>query len=175
MESYIWAGKKPSFNRSKLYAAKESGGLSLPKIEWYQYAFSLSQLAKINNLRERVPSWVEIEEELVAPTSLEAFLTQMGRPVPFKDPVLTFVQETWMSAHQHIKCSPYLTPKSSIWYNKKILIGKKPVMWEKWAKAGINLLCNLLSENGLKSFDEVKQECNKTRGFLEIPTNWALH
>ena len=95
--------------------AKESGGLSLPKIEWYQYAFSLSQLAKINNLREGVPSWVEIEEELVAPTSIEAFLTRMGRPAPFKDPVLSFVQETWMSAHQHIsKCS-----KCSIWYNKK--------------------------------------------------------
>ena len=107
-----------------------------------------------------MPSWAEIEEELVTPTSIEAFLTQMGRPAPFKDPVLSFVQETWISAHQHIKCSSYLTPKSSIWYNKKILIGKKPIMWEEWAKAGINLLCDLLSENGLKSFDEVKQEYN---------------
>ena len=31
-------------------------------------------------------------------------------------------------------------------------------MWEKWANAGINLLCDLVSKNGLKSFDEVKQE-----------------
>lgn len=160
VESYIWTGKRPTFNRSKLYAAKENGGLSLSKIEWYQYAFSLSQLTKINNSQEQLPSWVRIEEELVAPTSLEAFLTQRGRPVPFKDPVLIFVQETWMTAHQLIKSSPYLTPKSSIWYNKKILIGKKPVMWEKWAKAGINLLCDLLSENGLMSFDEIKQKYN---------------
>ena len=66
-------------------------------LKWYQYAFSLSQLAKINDLQERVPSWIKIE---VAPTSLEAFLTQMVRPVPFKDPVLTYVNETWMSAHK---------------------------------------------------------------------------
>ena len=57
-----------------------------------------------------------------------------------------------------IKCSPHLTPKSSNWYNKKISIGKKTIMWEKWAKAGINLLCDLLSKIGLQSFDEVKQE-----------------
>uniref|UniRef100_A0A672ZDJ1 Reverse transcriptase domain-containing protein n=1 Tax=Sphaeramia orbicularis TaxID=375764 RepID=A0A672ZDJ1_9TELE len=159
VESYIWSGKRPTFSRSKLYAAKKNGGLSLFKIEWYQYAFSLSQLTKINNLQEQLPSWVKIEE-VVVPTSLEAFLTQRGRPVPFKDLVLTFVQETWMGAHQLIKSSPYLTPKSSIWYNKKILIGKKPVIWEKWAKAGINLLCDLLSENGLMSFDEIKQKFN---------------
>lgn len=36
VESYVWAGKKPGFNRAKLYAAKENGGLSLSKIDWYQ-------------------------------------------------------------------------------------------------------------------------------------------
>lgn len=150
----------------------------MSKIEWYHCDFSLSQLAKINNLREQVPSWVKIEEELVAPTSLEAFLTQTGRPVPFKDPVLTFVQETWMSAYQLIKCSLHLTPKSSISYNKKLLIG---IIWEKWAKVGINLLCHLLSESGLRSFDEIKQEYNLRQEdfwkFLQIghciKANWG--
>lgn len=58
----------------------------------------------MNNSPEWVPTWVKIEK-LVAPTSLEAFRTQMGRPVPFKDPVLSFVQETWMRTHQTIKTS----------------------------------------------------------------------
>lgn len=33
VESYVWAGKKASFNRTKLYAAKESGELALSKIK----------------------------------------------------------------------------------------------------------------------------------------------
>ena len=88
-----------------------------------------------------MPSWVKTEEELVAPTSLRAFLTQMGRLVPFKDPVLFFVQETWMSAHQHIKRSPYLTPKSFIWYNKKNINWQKTYyvgeMGKRWNKLAL--------------------------------------
>ncbi len=34
-EGYVWAGKKPSFNHTKLYAAKENGGLALSKVDWY--------------------------------------------------------------------------------------------------------------------------------------------
>lgn len=60
VEGFVWAGKKPVFNRSKVYAAKESGGLALSKVDWYHYAFSLSQLAKINNSSELKPSWVAI-------------------------------------------------------------------------------------------------------------------
>uniref|UniRef100_A0A3P9CYM2 Reverse transcriptase domain-containing protein n=1 Tax=Maylandia zebra TaxID=106582 RepID=A0A3P9CYM2_9CICH len=160
VEGFVWAGKKPLFNRSKLYAAKESGGLALSKMVWYHYAFSLSQLVKIHNSSTDKPSWVGIEESLVAPSSLEAFLTQKGRPVPFKDPVLSFMQETWLRAHQYTNSSPYLTARASIWYNKKVLIGKKPVWWEAWARTGINQMGDLFGQTGMKSFAEIRREFN---------------
>ncbi|XP_039473704.1 uncharacterized protein LOC120442039 [Oreochromis aureus] len=127
---------------------------------WYHYAFSLSQLVKIYNSLTEKPSWVAIEESLVAPSSLEAFLTQKGRPVPFKDPVLAFMQETWSRAHQYINVSPYLTSRASIWHNKKILIGKKPVRWEAWARTGINQVADLFGQTGMKSFAEIRREFN---------------
>ncbi|CAI5697422.1 unnamed protein product [Oreochromis niloticus] len=160
VEGFVWAGKKPSFNRSKLYAPKDNGGLALSKMVWYHYAFSLSQLVKIYNSLTEKPSWVAIEESLVAPSSLEAFLTQKGRPVPFKDPVLAFMQETWSRAHQYINVSPYLTSRASIWHNKKILIGKKPVRWEAWARTGINQVGDLFGQTGMKSFAEIRREFN---------------
>lgn len=174
VEGYVWAGKKPSFNHSKVYAAKDNGGLALSKVDWYHYAFSLSQLAKINNSPEMRPSWVVIEESLLAPTSLEAFFTQKERPVPFKDPALAFVQETWFRSHQFINTNPYLTSRASIWYNKKLLIGKSPFMWVEWASAGVNQLGDLFGQNGLnhslassKNFTLIKRSFG---GFYKLVT-----
>ncbi len=99
------------------------------------------------------------EEELVAPTSLEAFLTQTGRPVPYKNPVLCFVKETWTKTHVMIKARPYFTPKASVWFNKKLLIDKKKtIWWEKWANSGIHFLEDLVKENKIRSFDEFKKK-----------------
>lgn len=72
VEDFVWACKKPAFSRSKLYAAKDGGGLALPKVDWYHYAFSLSQLVKMYKLYtfpNQRPSWVNMEEGLLAPTT----------------------------------------------------------------------------------------------------------
>lgn len=114
------AGKNTVFLWSKVHAVKDSGGLALSQMDWYHYVFSLSQLAKINNSPEWKLCWVVTEESLVTPTSLEAFFSHRGRPV------LAFKQETWFRAHQFINTNPYLTSRASIWYNKELLIGKKP-------------------------------------------------
>lgn len=73
----------------------------------------------MNDSLDQMPAWVKIEGELVAPTSLEAFLTQMGRAVTFTNPILCYVKETWTRTHQMIKASPYVASKASVWHNKK--------------------------------------------------------
>uniref|UniRef100_A0A8C1G451 Reverse transcriptase domain-containing protein n=1 Tax=Cyprinus carpio TaxID=7962 RepID=A0A8C1G451_CYPCA len=52
VESFICQVKKPLFNRTKLYSAKSLGGLSLPRVDWYHWSFSLSQWTKINMVNE---------------------------------------------------------------------------------------------------------------------------
>lgn len=70
--------------------AKDKVGLSLSQIDWYYLSFSLSQLSKIHLPPTRVPLWVKIEEQLVYPFSVEAFLSQTDEPVSSQDPVLAF-------------------------------------------------------------------------------------
>lgn len=78
VESFIWQGKKLLFNRTILYSAKSSGGLSLPRVDWYHWSFSLSQRTKINTVPNVAPTWVHIEKELLAPFPTEAFVTQLA-------------------------------------------------------------------------------------------------
>lgn len=119
VESFIWQGKKLLFNRTKLYSAKSLGGLSLPRVDWYHWSFSLSQRTKINTVPNVAPTWVHIEKELLAPFPTEAFVTQLAWPVPDQNPVHRFVRESWKLYHQHFKQTLWLTPKASIWYNTK--------------------------------------------------------
>ena len=46
-DNFVWQGKSSLFNRTKVYPAKEDRGLSLPKMNCYHSAFSLSQLSKL--------------------------------------------------------------------------------------------------------------------------------
>lgn len=103
IEKFLWAGKKPLFNRTKLYAAKEDGGMSLPRIDWYHYAFSLNQLSKINIVEDKSPRWVLIENELTNPLPVQAFIAQTGGEIPLKNPLLAFARETWRTSHQILK------------------------------------------------------------------------
>uniref|UniRef100_A0A3P8Q9Z3 Reverse transcriptase domain-containing protein n=1 Tax=Astatotilapia calliptera TaxID=8154 RepID=A0A3P8Q9Z3_ASTCA len=56
VEGFVWAGKKPLFNRSKLYAAKESGGLALQYLQvqgtamGHRYAPSYGPMVRKNSL-----------------------------------------------------------------------------------------------------------------------------
>ncbi|MEQ2288723.1 hypothetical protein AMECASPLE_025684 [Ameca splendens] len=115
------------FIQTKLYAAKDEGCLALSQIDWYHLSFSLSQLSKIHLPPTKIPLWVRMEEQMVHPFSVEAFLSQTDRPVPSQDPVMAFARESWRIAHQITKNDPCLSSTSSIWYNKKLLIGKKKV------------------------------------------------
>ncbi len=89
---------------------------------------------------------------------MEAFLSQTDRPVPSQDPVLAFARESWRMAHQITKADPCLSSRSSIWYNKKLLIDKKSFFWDKWMRSGIHILEDVMGDAGFKSFDEIKNK-----------------
>lgn len=94
------------------------------------------------------------------PFSVEAFLSQTDRLVPLQDPVLAFSRESWRIAHQITKADPYLSSRSSIWYNKKLLIDKKSFFWDKWIKSGIHIFEDVMGDVGFRSFDEIKNKYN---------------
>ena len=99
VESFIWQGKKPLFNRTKLYSAKNSGGLSLPRLDWYQCSFSLAHISKNNLPHHRAPAWVQIEKELLDTFSIETFVTQKNMSYVVHNPMLKFTRESWKMEH----------------------------------------------------------------------------
>lgn len=113
VHGFLWGGKRPRLNRIKMCAAIEDGGLNLPRVDWYHYAFSLNQLAKIFIAESQAPAWVLIEKELTEPIPLQAFISQTGGEIPFKNPMLLFARDTWQTSHRLINLNPSFTRKSS--------------------------------------------------------------
>lgn len=130
VNKFLWAGKKPSFNKTKLCAANEDGGLGLPRVDWYHYAFSLKQLSKTYLAEDRAPCWVSIEKDLTEPFPTQAFISQTSGEIPYKNPVLDFARETWRVAHQITGSKPSFTKNTSLWHNKLLKIGKKNILLE---------------------------------------------
>lgn len=132
--NFLWAGKKPYINQTKLYTAIEDGGLGLPHIDWYHYAFGLKQLSKLYMTAEQAPLWPHIEKELAYPLLVQAFITQTGGAIPENNPVLTFSQETWRSSHKLMGSNPTFTHKTLLWKNTSLKISKRTLYWASWVK-----------------------------------------
>lgn len=88
-----------------------------PQIDWYHRAFSLSQLSKWNVPETSAPAWVAMEEELVKPFSMQAFLTDTVGDIPYRNPALSFPTDSWKRAHEICNIDSCHTNGSSIWYN----------------------------------------------------------
>uniref|UniRef100_A0A3P8RLF1 Reverse transcriptase domain-containing protein n=1 Tax=Amphiprion percula TaxID=161767 RepID=A0A3P8RLF1_AMPPE len=137
VETFLWSGKRPSLNRTKLYAAKEDGGLGMPRVDWYHYAFSLNQLSKIYGADGQIPAWVSIERELTEP------------------PLLRFARETWRTSHQIVGSKPLFTRRSSLWNNKLLKVGRKALFWRTWTEAGIIYIEDVLEGDKFISFEQI--------------------
>lgn len=112
------------------------------------------------------PALVAIEKELIEPFSVQAFLTQTGGDVAYRNPVLAFSRESWIWAHQACHLNYYHTMGSSISYNKSLKINKKSVMSENWVKAGVMLLEDLFDRKHLISFEQCTSKYNTPRKFF---------
>lgn len=116
MYNFLQAGKKAYINQTKLYAAIEDGGLCLPHIAWYYYAFCLKHLLKLLTTPDQAPTWVSIEKDLIHIYPIQDFITQMYDMDPCDNPVLSFSQETWQTSHI-FGSNPNFTNKTSWWHN----------------------------------------------------------
>lgn len=153
---FLWAGKKPYVNQTKLYAAPEDGGLGLPHIAWYHYAFCLKQLSKMYIPADMAPSWVSIEGALNYPYPAQAAFTQTSGKIPHDNPLLAFSQETWQASHKLLSLHPNFTLQTSIWHNKYLKIGKRTFSWPDWVKLGIVYIGDLFEGDTLFSFEQLR-------------------
>lgn len=155
VDFFLWEGKRPRLNKLKMSAANEDGGLNLPRLDWYHLAFSLNQLAKIDNAENQAPGWVLIEKELTEPVPLQALRSQTGGEIPSRNPLLSFVRETWQRSHDIAGLNPFFTKQSPLWHNKKLKVGKNTLFWKSWVVAGIIYVRDIFENDSLVSFQQL--------------------
>uniref|UniRef100_A0A3P8RWR8 Reverse transcriptase domain-containing protein n=1 Tax=Amphiprion percula TaxID=161767 RepID=A0A3P8RWR8_AMPPE len=163
VETFLWSGKRPSLNRTKLYAAKEDGGLGMPRVDWYHYAFSLNQLSKIYGADGQIPAWVSTERELTEPFSIHAFITQTEGEIPCNSPLLRFARETWRTSHQivgkHFRINQ-LSLSSPLANNHLFPPSQIDSTFKMWHKKGLVFFKDLFVKGTFIPFKTIQKNYN---------------
>lgn len=66
-KKFLWGHKRPQLRLERLQAPVDKGGLGLPKLLYYYYAFNLKHPAHWSLPPERALPWLEIEKEASLP------------------------------------------------------------------------------------------------------------
>lgn len=157
-KTFIWNGKRPRLHQDKLHRPTDRGGLGLPKMLFYYYAFNLRQLAHWALPPERAPPWLCIERAVLAPVSpLQSLSIKLAGEAKTQ-PVIAHLKLIWIKVARIFKFDPYLNISASLWLNPKLCIGKVPFYWKDWHAKGIVLLGDVYHNGALKSFRDLTQQ-----------------
>uniref|UniRef100_A0A3P8RWJ4 Reverse transcriptase domain-containing protein n=1 Tax=Amphiprion percula TaxID=161767 RepID=A0A3P8RWJ4_AMPPE len=157
IKHFLWDGRKPRINLSRLCQPKKEGGLALPNVEHYSISFEMSRLAK--HWAGKVDlDWILIEQELTSPFTPIETLSQKLNKDKFENPILKFSKMVWLEVHRKYKLDPYVMRYSSLWNNPKIKIGKQSIYWAQWLRKGIRTVGDLFEGDVFMTFNEIKQK-----------------
>uniref|UniRef100_A0A669DHM2 Reverse transcriptase domain-containing protein n=1 Tax=Oreochromis niloticus TaxID=8128 RepID=A0A669DHM2_ORENI len=157
-KAFIWNNKKPRLNLRKLQKPADRGGLGMPNLLLYHYAFSLWHLAHWFLPPEKAPPWFSIESTACSPfTPLYSLSTNLSPHIQ-SHPVFSHLKEIWKRMSKLFKFDPYLNQSAGIWYNPKLSIAKLPFFWKLWFQRGITVLGGLYENSTFKSFEKLVEE-----------------
>ena len=162
VSKHIWKSQFPRIRMPILQHNKISGGLNVPDFKLYFYAFMLRPLKNWFNGNLSV-SWVEIEEQIVSPFSLKDILfSGLSNQYCTEKfgPIISHAIQTWNSVEGLGDWGPPWHVDTPIFRNNKLLIGEKPLHFPQWQNAGIHTLPQIINNEGLKSFEDLKTEFN---------------
>lgn len=159
---FFWNGKRPRIHISKLQKPVVKGGLGLPNLLFYYYAFSLRHLSHWALPPERAPPWYTIEQSICTSVPPLLFLSARLPSDALTHPVVSHIQVIWKKVSRIFQIDPYLSLSSGIWVNPKLLIGRSPVIWREWVSKGIHTLGDLYEEGVLKPFRKLVEQFNLT-------------
>uniref|UniRef100_A0A3P9MG76 Reverse transcriptase zinc-binding domain-containing protein n=1 Tax=Oryzias latipes TaxID=8090 RepID=A0A3P9MG76_ORYLA len=160
---FIWNNKKPRLHLRKLQNSVERGGLGMPNLLYYHYAFSLRHLAHWFLPPERAPPWFPLENAANSPLTPLSCLSTNLAPHSKSHPILSHLKCIWEKAAKIFKFDPHLHLAAGIWHNPKLCIDKTTFFWKSWFQKGILTLSDLYDTNTIKSFEKLKQEFNLPR------------
>ena len=160
---FLWNNKRPRLGLKRLQWPIDQGGMGIPNILLYHYAFSLRHLAHWSLPPERAPPWFQIEKHFCDALPLIYFTTAQLPEAVSDHPIFLHLRWVWKRMSLLFKFNLYHNPSSCIWLNPKLLIDKRTFIWNLWVEKGILSLKDLYDGNTLKSFTQLCGQYNLPR------------
>ena len=162
VSDFIWHGERPRVRTSILFQPSNSGGLSLPDLKLYYMSFIIRPLQNWISLYRNTP-WLEIEQNIAHPYKLNNILfsalsskqclSQFG-------PIIAHAISTWHQIESLLKWNSPWHTQTPIFRNNNFRLGGKPVIFPHWSDHGINNFSDILDNDGLRSFTDLKNTFN---------------
>ena len=162
-KKFLWNGKRARIKLERLQVPINKGGMGLPKLALYHYAFCLRHIAQWTLPPERAPPWFEIEQRLLSPL---APINALSSTIPSElksHPIISNLVNVWKKFSKAFNINVYLNSESCIWNNPKLRINKHSFLWKDWVEKGIITLANLYERDNIKSFEMLTGEYNLPR------------
>ena len=156
--AFLWNGRRPRMRLGKLYLPVDRGGLGLPNLALFYYAYSLRHVGQWLLPPERAPPWLAIEQSLSPSLPLVSLLTTTLSSAIQENPIFSHLQGVWRKVSHILGVNPHLSGSASLWSNPKLQIAKSPVLWREWVSRGILFLDDLFEDNTLLSFELLKDK-----------------
>ena len=86
---FLWKGKKPRLRLAKLQQPTDKGGLGLPRLLFYYYAYSLRHLIQWALPPERAPPWYAMETAAIPMIPPILFIPAKLQPPQQRHPVIS--------------------------------------------------------------------------------------
>ena len=165
---FVWSNKKDKIKRTTLIAEYEKGGLKMLDIESFTKAQKVTWVKRL--VSNDGGSWKALPtlffKELLGENTFKCNTSHSTKPKDFPG-FYWQILKSWLEFKS--LTNHYIDPvdirRESLWLNKHILINGEEIKWPAWIEHGINLVHDLVNENGtflnIKDFEKkYKLRCN---------------
>ena len=178
---FLWDGKTSKIAYSTLIQTVEMGGLKLVDFETKVKSLSIMYIKRLCD--DSLGKWKALPTTFYKTDDLIFYFSCNQSPLKnINGPKFyTQIQKYWSELTEIDITNPYTLLKNQIiWNNRYITIQNKPFIWSRWKNAGINLVKDILDNNGyFLTSVQFMQKYGLETNFLELlqirnslPYNW---
>ena len=154
---FIWPAGKHHVKKDVLIQPTEDGGLKMPDIEAMIKAIKLTWINRITRTNSKLNA---IAHAVTDTQDFKALFMKKFDPATHTAHLPLFYKQIcifWDEIHGTEPQTRNEILNEHLWHNKRILIGEKPVYYPTWSKKSINILYDIIGQNGKLMSREVLQ------------------
>ena len=178
--NFFWNSEWPKIAKNVIIQPISDGGLKFPDFESKVYSLRLSWVKRF--LRPPTANWMLIPMFYYKCTDIHMHFRYKQHPIEHNC-IPDFYKQLynlWSSLHAIQPTTYDMIINEVVWNNKFITINKKPYVFDKWLKAGIVKIADLLDSEGVfLSHSQIQLKFNINCNFLQvlqirqsIPIHW---